>query len=259
MKNQSIGFIGGGRITRIILQALKNAQVSVNRIAVFDPQEAVLTTLKERFSEIEVSADEIGEAACADIVFLAVHPPVLMETLGKINTLLRPEAILISLAPKITIQKMQEALGGHPSIARINPSASSIINEGLNPVCFAQGISESVKQTILDFMKPLGASPEVPEQKIEAYAMISAMGPTYFWPQIQRLKELAIQFGMEEAEAESVITDMLWGTTETLFNSGLSYEEVMDLVPVKPLAEVEPIILGYYNQYLTGLFNKIKP
>lgn len=259
MKNQSIGFIGGGRITRIILQALNNAQVSVSRIMVFDPQEVVLTTLKSRFPDIEVSREKIGKAAGAELVFLAVHPPVMLETLGKIKGFLKPETILISLAPKFTIQKIQDVLGSDHSIARINPSASSIINEGLNPVCFAPGISQSVKQTILDFMKPLGALPEVDESKIEAYALISAMGHTYFWPQIQKLKELAIQFGMEEPEAESVITDMLWGTTETLFNSGLSYEEVMDLVPVKPLAEVEPIILGYYNQYLAGLFNKIKP
>ena len=51
---------------------------------------------------------------------------------------------------------------------------------------------------------------------------------------------------------------MLWGTTETLFNSGLTYEEVMDLVPVKPMGEVEETIKGYYTQYLTALFQKIK-
>ena len=49
------------------------------------------------------------------------------------------------------------------------------------------------------------------------------------------------------------------GTTETLFNSGLTYQEVADLVPVKPMAEVEETIKGYYDQYLNGIYNKIKP
>jgi len=89
--------------------------------------------------------------------------------------------------------------------------------------------------------------------------MISAMGHTYFWFQLEKLKELAISFGMEEQEAKDVISDMLWGTAETLFNSGLTYDEVVDLVPVKPLGEIEETIKGYYDLYLTALFSKIRP
>jgi pyrroline-5-carboxylate reductase len=99
----------------------------------------------------------------------------------------------------------------------------------------------------------------VEEPKIEAYAMISAMGHTYFWFQVQKLKELAVEFGMDEEEAKDVVSEMLWGTTETLFNSGLSYAEVADLVPVKPLGDVEETIKGYYDQYLKALFGKIRP
>jgi pyrroline-5-carboxylate reductase len=64
---------------------------------------------------------------------------------------------------------------------------------------------------------------------------------------------------MDESEAKITISNMLWGTTETLFNASLSYAEVADLVPVKPMAEVEETIKGYYDQYLNGIYNKIKP
>ena len=37
MKNKTIVFIGGGRITNIFLQAFKNANVSFKKIVVFDP------------------------------------------------------------------------------------------------------------------------------------------------------------------------------------------------------------------------------
>jgi pyrroline-5-carboxylate reductase len=49
-----------------------------------------------------------------------------------------------------------------------------------------------MKAIVKELMLPLGSLPEVAEPRIEAYAMISAMGHTYFWPQIQKLKELAI-------------------------------------------------------------------
>jgi pyrroline-5-carboxylate reductase len=46
----------------------------------------------------------------------------MMEILAKINGILNPNAIIISLAPKFTIQKMTDALGGFSYIARIKPA-----------------------------------------------------------------------------------------------------------------------------------------
>jgi len=258
MKTKSIGFIGGGRITKIFLVAFKKAGVTIDQVRVFDPQEAELGVLKRQFPDIVSSSNDISEAAAADIVFLAVHPPKIIETLNNIKEKLKPDSIIISLAPKVTIQKMMDALGGFSNIARINPSASSIINKGLNPVCFSPSMSHEKREMVIELMAPLGTMPEIAEHKVEAYAMISAMGHTYFWPQIQKMQELAISFGMDESEAKSVITEMLNGTSDTLFKSGLSYAEVVDLVPVKPLHEVESTINGYFEEYLTALFNKIK-
>ena len=259
METQSIGFIGGGRITRIFLTAFKNLSKNFQHVAVLDPNQTVLNDLKLKFDEIHITSTDYIMVANADVVFLAVHPPMVIETLAKIKEYIQQDSILVSLAPKLTIQKMSDELGGFSNIARINPSASSIINEGINPVCFSPLMPKEKKQDLISLMEPLGIMPEVVEPKIEAYAMISAMGHTYFWFQLQKLKELAIEFGMEEQEAEDVISDMLWGTAETLFNSGLTYAEVVDLVPVKPIGEVENNIVGYYDQYLKGLFNKIKP
>ena len=258
METQSIGFIGGGRITRIFLTAFRNASISFQHISVLDTNEVILNDLSSRFNEINVTTSDYTMIANADIVMLAVHPPAMMETLSKIKDIVQHDSILVSLAPKITIQKMSDTLGGFSNIARINPSASTFINEGINPVCFSPLMDADKKQKVISLMEPLGNTPEVEEPKIEAYAMISAMGHTYFWFQLQKLKELAIEFGMDEPEAEEVISDMLWGTTETLFNSGLSYAEVVDLVPVKPMGEVEETIKGHYDNFLRSLYSKLK-
>jgi hypothetical protein len=39
----------------------------------------------------------------------------------------------------------------------------------------------------------------------------------------------------------------------------LNYEKVVDLVPVKPMAEHENTIKEYYKTSLNGLYQKIKP
>lgn len=259
MKTKSLGFIGGGRITRIILQAFKNSRISFDKIVVSDSNPDVLNSLKLKFPGITVTTDNLQEVVQNEVVFIALHPPVLMDTLAKIKDFASKESVLISLAPKLTIEKMAIALGGFANLVRMNPSASAIVNKGVNPIAFSKEMQDVTKNNLLELMQPLGSIPVVEESKIEAYAVVSAMGHTYFFFQLQKLKELAISFGMDEIEAQTTITDMLCGTTETLFNPNLSYSEVADLVPVKPLGEVEETIKGYYDQYLTAIFNKIKP
>ena len=256
---KTTGFIGGGRVTRIFLNAFVNSGMELKGISVYDPNPVVLENLEQLFPDISVSADDLSRAAGSDTVFLAVHPPFMMGTLNAIKPYLGTASVIVSLAPKFTVEKMASVLGDYPNIARINPSASSYISQGINPVFYARSMNPAVRASLADLMKPLGAMPEVEEPKIEAYAMISAMGHTYFWFQIQKLKELAINFGMSEKEAEDVIAGMMDGTVKTLFHSGLDYEGVIDLVPVKPLASVETTISGFYDDHLIPLYNKIKP
>jgi pyrroline-5-carboxylate reductase len=42
-------------------------------------------------------------------------------------------------------------------------------------------------------------------------------------------------------------------------DAGLSPDEVQDLIPVKPLADLQPAILDGYRAKLTALIEKIRP
>ncbi len=49
------------------------------------------------------------------------------------------------------------------------------------------------------------------------------------------------------------------GTARTLLESGLTASEIMDLVPVKPLGEMEPQVGEMYRTHLPAVYQKIKP
>jgi pyrroline-5-carboxylate reductase len=258
MSTPSIGFIGGGRIARIFLAGWTRAQKLPARIVVADPNVDTLAKLRAQFPAIETTAD-LAAAAAQDVVFLATHPPALTEAAGKAVAALKPSAILVSLAPKFTIAKLTELLGGFARIARSNPNAPSVVGAGMNPLVFGTALTAADRDTVRALFAPLGESPEVAEEKIEAYAVFTAMGPTYLWFQMQALRELAVSFGLSEAEANAGLKRMVCGATRTLVDSGLSPAEVMDLVPVKPLAEMEPQVLEFYRTRLPALFQKIRP
>jgi len=258
MKTKSLGFIGGGRITRIFLQAFVNKKAIFDSISVFDIHPETLQALKQKFPFIE-TMDSASEAAQKDIVFLALHPPVIMDTLEKIKPVMNNQTILISLAPKITIAKMASVLTQVQQIVRLIPNATSVINHGYNPVSFGHAISEIQKWYILEMLNLLGQTIETAEEKLEGYALLSAMLPTYFWFQWNELESIGTQFGLSEAECRSSIYETLNASLNTMYHSGMKATDVMDLIPVKPIGENEAQIKAMYHEKLTGLWEKIKP
>lgn len=257
MKTKSLGFIGGGRITRIFLQAFAHKKAIFDSISVFDTNQETLQALKLQFPYIQ-TLSSAEEAAGKDVVFMALHPPVIMETLEKIKHAVNDQTIFISLAPKITIIRMATVLP-ITQIVRLIPNATSIINHGYNPVSFASGMSEIQKWYILEMLNLLGHTFETDEEKLEAYALLSAMLPTYFWFQLNELENLGVQFGLSQGETRESIYETLSAALNTMYRSAMKPAEVMDLIPVKPIGENEEEIKAIYREKLTALYQKIKP
>jgi pyrroline-5-carboxylate reductase len=258
MSYKSMGFIGGGRITRIFLEALTRKRMIPGTVVVSDASAEALHKLKARFPKVEISQGDNGKPAAQDIVFLALHPPAIGGGLGELKSALNPGAVLVSLAPRFTIKALSQGLGGFTRIVRMIPNAPSIVNEGYNPVAFGPGITKKEKEDLSRLFKKLGDCPEVDEEKLEAYAIITAMGPTYLWFQLYELLELGKSFGLTDKQAWKGIKKMLKGALETIDESGLSPDEVMDLIPVKPLGEDEAAIRNAYRAKLTSLYQKLK-
>jgi len=257
MAEQTVGFVGGGRVARIILGGFNRAGRMPPRVVASDANPDVLKRLQSGFPNVVTALNNNREAAGQDLVFLGLHPPALAGALGEIRNSLRPGATVISLAPKLSIARISEALGGFDRIVRLIPNAASIIGRGYNPIAFSKTLSGQDRGEIKSLMRALGKCPEVPEDKLEAYAVVVAMGPTYLWFQLHELQTLAESFGLTAEEAGTGLAEMVEGAVKTLFGSGMPAEEVMDLIPVKPLGEDEAAIKEAYRARLEPLYRKL--
>jgi pyrroline-5-carboxylate reductase len=257
MHSHAIGFVGGGRITFILLEALGGRGIALERVTVSDTSPEVLGRLKGRFPAITTTSDN-AEAASRERVFLALHPPALKGVLPVIAARVPKDAVVVSLAPVLTFAQLSGLLGGFARLARVLPNAPSIVHAGFNPVAFAPGLPAAARAEIDALLDALGQHPVVPEDTLEAYAILAAMGPTYFWFQWQGLREIAASLGLTKGDADRALRAMLDGSVRTFFDSGLGAAQVLDLVPVKPLAEAEPQILQAYREALPRLHAKLK-
>ncbi len=257
MKTRSLGFIGGGRATKILLQAFANKGAEFRSVVVHDIGPAVVHALKETFPYIDTVKNAV-DAASQDIVFIALHPPVIAEALKPLKGAFSPGAIGVSLAPKITLEQLAE-MAGTQKWARMIPNAPAYINQGHNPFALSPSLSGRDEKELIEIFSLLGNSFQVEEKLLEAYAIIAAMSPTYFWYQWQHLAELGETFGLSRAACRSALNETISASANLLFGPGLSYEEVKDLIPVKPLQEMEGYVTRFMEEKLTGLHEKIKP
>jgi len=254
---KSIGFVGGGRVVSIILGGWSCAGIMPDKVLVYDVNAGAVSRLAAWHPQVEASAD-IASAASQDIVFLAVHPPVLTDVLPELTPNLQSNAVLVSLAPKFTISKLSQMLGGFSRIARMIPNAPSIVGRGYNPVTFGPEMAGE-KDALREILEPLGDCPEVAEEQLEVYAVVSAMSLTWLWPQLYQLNDLAQANGISSDTALAALDGMLSGAVAAMRESGLSSEQVQDLIPVKPVAAEVAAFMSAAAPKVSGLLSKLRP
>lgn len=259
MNTERLAFVGGGRIVRILLAGWKRANFPVDNVAVLEPDESVAQRLQASFPQVRLCDNVSSLMANASALILAVHPPQVLPTLESAASLLPSGTLVISLAPKITLAQMAARLPTHCPCCRVLPNAPSLVDQGFNPIAFAEGWSDADRARVTNLFAPLGENPSVPEEHLEAYALLTAMGPTYFWFQWKVLEELGQQLGLPTEVVRHGIDSMLRGAARTYFDAGLSPEESQDLIPVHPLREHVPEIEKFYRNSLTSLYQKIRP
>lgn len=252
---ESVGFIGAGRVARIILGGWQQAGRLPSRIAAHDANPEAVKALQADFPAVQAAS--LAETAGATLVFAALHPPVMGETLDAIAGHLRPDAVLCSLAPKVKLATLAGKLNGFNRLARLNPNAPGIIGKGYNPIVFGDALPEAERLALKTILAPLGQLPEVAEPLLETYAVISAMGPTYFGFQFAEVERLAERFGLDPESARKAMQAMIEGTAALLFSSDVPQTKSLDLVPVRPLADHEDEIRQMLDTRITAIYNKL--
>jgi pyrroline-5-carboxylate reductase len=256
---ESIGFIGGGRVTRILLAGWVHAGVRLPHVVVSEPSADARGALAKLLPDLGVETGDAARAAEQDLVLLALPAQAIIGVLPSVRPALRDGALLVSLAPTVTLAQLSELLGGFSRLARCVPNAPSMIGAGYNPLAFGPGLGLAERQALAAFFQPLGQCPEVPEATLEGFTLLTGMGPTYLWFQLQTLRELAGRFGLNDAQAAPALASMASGAARLLLEGNLAPAEVMDLVVVKPLAEDEAAIQGAYQARLPAVYSRIKP
>ena len=224
-----IGFIGMGNMGFAILQGL---------LKLYRPEDLLFTDVnQERMETVkkQTGVDFVeSNAECANqsrIVVLAVKPQYYDAVLKNINYAVKPEQIVISIAPGITIDSLVKKLGDGKRIVRAMPNTPALLGEGMTGVTYDRGLfTEEEEQEIRAFFQSFGRMEYVEERLMSAVVCASGSSPAYVYMFIEALADSAVRYGLPRDKAYEFAAQTVKGAAEMVLQTGKHPGELKDMV-----------------------------
>ena len=193
MAGYELGIIGGGRMGEAIIRSLIDAVVcSRQAMVISDPDSRRRMSMANDLRLICVPDNKIP-AACRQVL-LAVESRVMPAVLEEIAPVVSEDTLIISIAPDISTQFIDDALGGLGRIVRVAPNAPVLTGAGMSAICAGPRAEESDLKRARKIFAACGKTAVVDEKFIGAAEAISSCGPAYLF----YLAEAMIQAGTDE-------------------------------------------------------------
>lgn len=223
---KTVGFIGCGNMGGAIAKAVAKKNVSV-LLCDKDSKKAELLAKTINAKSVELS--EITENS--DIIFLGVKPQVLMSAIDEINALnLKKDALIISMAAGVKIEKIANAFNAETKIIRIMPNIPVSVGKGMILYAVNKNVKEDDINFFLDIMSECGELDSIDEKLIDAGSALSGCGPAFVYMFIEAMADGAVASGLTREKAIKYATETLIGSSELLKASGKHPEELKDSV-----------------------------
>lgn len=199
---RSMALSGAGKILLIgfgnMGQALARGWLAKGRAAsgieVVDPVAAA----RAAAAELGIAArGELGRAAAADVVVLAVKPQQLAEALSRCAALARSGAVFLSIAAGKTLAEIERSLDPQAAVVRAMPNTPAAIGQGMTALVANAAATPRQRELCAELLAAVGAVAWLDDERdMDAVTAISGSGPAYVFLLVECLEEAAIDLGL---------------------------------------------------------------
>lgn len=213
MSNSTIGFIGGGNMTRAIAGGLIASGYEASSILISEPSVDQRETLSKAFPGSTISPDNADVVAKSNCIVLAVKPQLLNAVCEDLAAAVqRVQPLVISIAAGVRSDDIDSWLGGNLAIVRVMPNQPALLRKGVSGVFANACVSEDARNQADAIMGAVGKVVHVPnERDIDAVTAISGSGPAYFFLLIDMLLKSGEELGLDAAAAATLAVETAVG------------------------------------------------
>lgn len=234
MRDQKIGFIGSGNMTRAILGGLVAQQLPPSSLAISDPD---ATQRQQTLPELPLwrTDDNLALVKRSDILILAVKPQLLHQVLTPLASAIQARgALVISIVAGINAKQLQNWLGGYSRVIRTMPNTPSQVGQGMSAILATEYLSEADLCYAEQIFSAIGQSCRIEnEVQMDAVTAISGSGPAYFFLFMEALEAAALALGIPEETARALVLQTALGSAQLATSASSSPAELRKQVTSK--------------------------
>ncbi len=214
-ENTKIAFIGCGSMGSAIIHAVckkfnsKNIKISAKH---FEHAKKIAD------AENCIAAASNAEAVSGSkYIFLAVKPLHIKEIIDEIKKNLSDDAVLISMAPGITLKELSEKYDA--PYVRIMPNVGAKVSQSMTAIACSEELSAGDLNEVKEILAAAGRVETIDEKLMGCVTAVSGSGPAYAFVFMEALADAAVRFGMPRKDAYVYAAQTLKGAAETVLYS----------------------------------------
>ena len=213
-----VAVVGAGVMGEALLSGLLRGDRMGDTFVVADKRHDRCVELQERYG-VDIASNSEA-AAEADVIVLVVKPQDIMAVTDEISGVLKPGALVVSLAAGITTAALEARLPERTPVVRVMPNTPALVDQGMSAVspgahCSGEHVAMAVR-----LMACVGKVVEVPEKQQDAVTAISGSGPAYIFFTVEAMIEAGVGLGLPRRLATELTLQTVFGAATMLKETG---------------------------------------
>ena len=225
-----LGFIGTGNMASAIMGGvIKKNIFPAEEIIGADLFAPGRERVKEQFGiNVTDSNKEVIEKA--EVVILSVKPQFYADVIAEIKDIVKPEQLIITIAPGKTLTWLADQFGKAVKITRTMPNTPAMVGEGMTAACPNEHMTEEEIEYVKTLLSSFSLVEIVPEKLMDTVTAVSGSSPAYVFMFIEAMADAAVLDGMPRAQAYKFAAQAVLGSAKMVLDTGKHPGELKDMV-----------------------------
>jgi pyrroline-5-carboxylate reductase len=216
-----LGILGSGNMAEAIARGVIGSKVlSPDQILAADPSPQRRSLFSEQLG-MRTTEDNREVARQARMLLLSVKPQQMKDVLGSIGPVLRPDALIISIAAGVSTQFIETNLGAGKNwrVIRTMPNTPMLVGEGMVALARGRHASEADAGEARRLFEAAAEVIDLSEDKLDAVTAMSGSGPAYFFYLVEQMIRAGNELGLAPEESRQLAIKTCVGAAKMLADS----------------------------------------
>lgn len=219
MSAPALAVIGAGAMGEALLAGWLASGWAASDIVIVDAYGPRVEELQERHG---VTGVQLGEAARAGTIILAVKPHQVSGLLAELSPDLGSDAVVVSIAAGVTLDQLGAGLPDGQSAIRVMPNTPSLVGQGMAGVVAGSHTTASQLDLVVGLFRSVGKAVVVEEGSLDALTALSGSGPAYLFYIAEAMIEAGVHHGLTRPQATELVNQTIKGAGVMLEASDVS-------------------------------------